>query len=143
MRKEYELIDRETLDYNFFKISGMTSIYNQDPKGLCRLGGVGDKAGAYGLDSYEDHFIVEVENKKGETKQFTIVFCLEERNDGMRNYKGDEVCISNVECDESEELKEFLDYSQKAENILNDLNTIASVKAEIELSFLLSENENK
>jgi len=93
----------------------------------------------YALANWEMQFDVNVTNENGNNRNFTIAFQTEERNNGLRNYSGYDVWLANYEADESEDLKEFLEYSDMSEEIIEYTHRIASKRAKETYDSLLEE----
>lgn len=104
---------------------------------LTKLGGCSDYDNKYGLGAWQMEFDVEVTNQEKETRQFTVVFQPEERNNGMKNYSGYDVTTApECDVDESGELEQFCDYDDA---VIAALHDIAQEKAKQELERLMSE----
>lgn len=93
----------------------------------------------WALSNWEMQFDINVTNENGENRSFTIAFQEEERNEGLKNYSGYDVWLANYEADESENLKEFLNYSDFSERILEELLSIAQDKARATYENLLED----
>ena len=93
----------------------------------------------WALSNWEMQFDINVTNENGENRSFTIAFQEEERNERIKNYSGYDVWFANYESDESEDLKEWLDYSDFSERILEELLSIAQDKARATYENLLED----
>lgn len=104
---------------------------------LTVLGGCSDYGNEYGLGVWQMEFDVEVINQEKETRQFTVVFQPEERNNGLKNYSGYDIALApECDADESGELEQFCDYD---DTVIDALHVIALKEAEQELERLMSE----
>lgn len=132
--KNYVVLKKEIFDEQCSAdyIDGSNGLSN----GLSKLGGR-DKTQRYGLEYFEVQFTISANNKEGETRQFIIVFRTVDRNNLLKNYKGSEMCLIDVAGNESDEFLEFLDYSDKAYEFLDELLNKAKLHAKKKLERLL------
>ena len=81
------------------------------------------------LDGYLVEYSIKAFNKQGACKTFTIGFQSEERKDGLRNYNGYEVELSQDGYDETTKIHDFLNDDEKSEELIDSLSLKAYAKS--------------